>query len=154
MFKHALLACVAISLTSATAAWAQAAPGAECVRQAGAPAWLPCGPDRTLSDAEVSGLLVKDKQVTKLDMTGGSSGRKFFINLHPGGKLELGVVGATNFGRDWKTEGGKLCLRAYQNVWQGQFNCGTFAIADGKLFWVEVADNSKNPITGVSYVAP
>lgn len=138
--------------TLALPAWSQTPPA--CEPAAGAPAWLPCGPDRVLSEADFETYLFKPGQTTQMEMTGGTSGRTFVLQMRPGGKLELSVKGATNFGRDWKLEGNKFCMRAYQGVWNGQFNCGGFEVAQGKLFWLDGSDNSRNPINSVVFSTP
>jgi hypothetical protein len=127
---------------------AQAQPDARC----GA---APCGPDRVLSGDEIQAALTRPGEATQLTLTGGTSGRKFALALRPGGKLDMRREAGMDFGRDWKIEDGRLCLRAYQNVWRGQFNCGTVEAKDGQLFWVETLDGgSRNPIDSVTFARP
>jgi hypothetical protein len=123
-----------------------------CSPPAGAPSWMPCGPDRALDEAEIRGALFRAGEVTTIHLTGGTSGRKFVLALQPDGKLDMGVAGGANFGRDWKLEGGKLCLRAWQNVWRGQFNCGAVELKESRLSWVE--PDSRNPIDEVKFGKP
>jgi hypothetical protein len=117
--------------------------------------WPPCGADRVLNEAEIRAHLFKPGEVTRIQMTGGTSGRKFQLGLRPDAKLDLSREGGPNFGRDWKLEGDRLCLRAYQNVWGGQFNCGAVELKDGKVLWVEtMGDGSRNPLDAVEFVKP
>ena len=65
------------------ASWAQSAAdvptpvaasaSAPCVAPSGAPQWLPCGPDRILTEEEAKAHFVKEGQVTKVLLTGGQS---------------------------------------------------------------------------------
>jgi hypothetical protein len=144
------LAIFAMSCLFALAASAQGTPAPAC-----APGWPPCGADRVLSEDEIRAHLFKAGEVTQMQMKGGTSGRLFKLGFRAEGKLDMAVGNGTNFGRDWKLEGGKLCLRAYQNVWNGQFNCGDVEVKEGKVFWVEVlGDGSRNLIESVSFVRP
>ena len=115
--------------------------------------WPPCGPDRVLDAQEIGRHLLRAGEGTRIEMTGGTSGRRFVLLLRPDGKLDLSAASG-NVGRDWKLEDGKLCLRAYQNVWGGQFNCGTVQVQGGTAFWVEPAGGSRNRIDKVSFVEP
>lgn len=123
---------------------AQACPGA----------WPPCGADRVFAAQELAQRLLHPAEVTRIDMTGGTSGRKFVLLLRPEGKLEMTMGGGGNFGRDWKLEDNKLCLRAYRNVWGGQFNCGVLEVQGGAASWHEAVDGSRNRIDAVSFVQP
>lgn len=42
--------------------------------------WTPCGPDRTLSGAEIEENLFRKDMTTRWEMTGGTSGRKFLLH--------------------------------------------------------------------------
>ena len=77
LFALAAVCAASTAVAQASPPAAPAAP-AECVRAA---PWHPCGPDRALSETELAGWRVKAGQTTKIEFTGGMSGRKFFINL-------------------------------------------------------------------------
>lgn len=136
-------------------AFAQTPPAAgNCLQPASTAAWFACAPDRALSQEEITQHLLRPNQTMKWELTGGTSGRKFAIAFRPDGKLDMTVNGGANFGRDWKLENGRLCLRAYRNVWNGQFNCGPLELAGGKLYWAETVDGSRNLIDSIGFAAP
>ncbi|GAB3659241.1 hypothetical protein GCM10028813_35260 [Ramlibacter alkalitolerans] len=130
---------------TAPPAAAPAAPAAAC-----ATLWPPCGPDRVLGESEIRTGLIRPGEPTRIDLTGGVSGRKFVLVLRPDSKLDMSAGGGGYFGRDWKLEDGKLCLRLYQNIWRGQYNCGDLEVKDGRLYWLDKIDASRNLITAVS----
>jgi hypothetical protein len=143
---------MALAVALAGAGGAASAQGTEA---ACAPASPVCGPDRVLDEGEITQRLFRPGEATRIEMTGGTSGRKFVLLLRPGSKLDMSTPGGPDFGRDWKLEGGKLCLRAYRNVWNGQFNCGEIQVREGKTLWVEtMGDGSRNVIDAVSFVRP
>lgn len=136
------------------AAAAPAASAAACTPTPGAPAWLPCGPDRTLTEDEVRTLVLKEKEGLAAKMTGtsGTSGKDFFINFYPGGKLETGQVGGRNWGKGWKFEGGKLC-RDYYAPATGR-HCGVFEVSGGSLYLFDDGDAKKSRLSAIEYVKP
>lgn len=121
-----------------------------CERSAGAPDWLPCGPDRVLSAEELRTWLVRPNQPTRMALTGGGSGRKFNLVMHPDSRLDMRVGNGTNFGREWKLVENKLCLRIYGG-WKGEFNCGPIELKDGRAWWLDPDDNSRNPIDALAF---
>lgn len=138
--------------TKDTTATAPAATA--CEPRPGAPAWLPCGPDRTLTEDEVRTLLLKEKDGVAAKMTGtsGTSGKDFFINFYPGGKLETGQVGGRNWGKGWKFEGGKLC-RDYYAPATGR-HCGVFEVSGGSLYLFDDGDAKKSRLSLIEYAKP
>lgn len=134
---------------AASAAWSFAlAQGAPCERNPSSPAWLPCGPDRVLTAEDLKQFVLKPDAVTRMQVKGGTSGRQFFANFHPDGKMEAGMSGGANIGRTWTFEGDKVC-RNYSQVYRGP-QCGTFELRDGTLFLVD-ADASRNPVTDMKF---
>jgi len=127
-----------------------AAAAAPCVAPAGAPQWLPCGPDRILTESEARAHFFKEGQVTKLLLTGGQSGRKFFANFKPGGKLDSGLEGGTNNGKSWKFVDGRLCRDYYRF---SAVHCSAFEVAGGALYFVN-PDGSKDSVTSVEFAQP
>ena len=128
---------------------ATAAPAA-CDTRPGAPPWLPCGPDRVLTMAEVQALLIKPDTVTQIVMTGARTGYQFFLHFKPGGRLDAGRVGATNFGKSWRFEGDKLC-RDYYRI--QDVHCGTFELQGNALYMLD-DDGNKNPVHSVVFAKP
>ena len=143
------LAVLAQSASETPASPAAAAAPAPCVAPAGAPQWLPCGPDRVLTEAEARAHFFKDGQVTKMLLTGGTSGRKFYANFKPGGKLDAGLEGGTNNGKSWKFVDGRLCRDYYRF---SVIHCSVFEVAGGALYLVQ--DGSKDPVTSVEFAQP
>lgn len=144
-----------LALGAAGAAHAQApAPAPQGDAAACAGAWPVCGPNRVLDEAEIRNSLFRSGQATRIDMTGGTSGRAFVMVLKPDSRLDVTSSGTGNFGREWTLDNGKLCLRLSQNLWQGQFNCGHLEIREGKLYWRDNMDASDNLITAVSFSRP
>ena len=123
---------------------------APCEAAAGAAAWVPCGPDRKLSEAEAKSHFFKDGQVTKILMTGGKSGKKFFANFKPGGKLDSGFEGGTNIGKSWRFQDGRLC-RDYYRI--SDVHCGVFEVSGAALYLVD-DDGSRSPVTSVQFAQP
>lgn len=142
------------------ASWAQSAAdvptpvaasaSAPCVAPSGAPQWLPCGPDRILTEEEAKAHFVKEGQVTKVLLTGGQSGRKFFANFKPGGKLDAGLEGGTNNGKSWKFVDGRLCRDYYRF---SVVHCSALEVADGKLYFLNL-DGTRDTITSVEFAQP
>jgi hypothetical protein len=120
-----------------------------CSAFAQAPAWLPPGPDRVLTEAELLEVFIRPGRKTRIVMTGGATGRKYEIELQPSGELQLAIAGGANIGRDWKVDTGALCLRAYQNQWAGVWNCGSMELQDGRLYWIDEHGNQRNVIDDV-----
>lgn len=125
----------------------------QCGQRAGA-SWVPCGPNRTLGEAEARNLVLKEKDglMVKIFGTSGTSGKKFFINIAPGGKLESGLLGGRNVGKSWKFEDGKLCRSYYAPV--SDVHCGVFEVADGNLYLLDAGDVKKSLIDSIEYVKP
>jgi hypothetical protein len=151
----------AVALFSPIAALAQigteqAASGTtsdSCVQRPDA-TWVPCGPNRTLSEAEVRTLILREKDglTAKVFGTSGTSGKQFFINIAPGGKLESGLLGGRNVGKSWKFDGGKLCRSYYAPV--SDVHCGVFEVADGNLYLLDIGDVKKSLINRIEYANP
>lgn len=139
---------------AATSSAATPSPAAVCEARAGAPAWVPCGPDRTLTEDEVRNLVLKEKDGTVVKITGtsGTSGKNFFINLLPGGKLESGLVGGRNWGKSWKFEGGKLCRDYYAP--STDRHCGVFEVSGGNLYLFDAGDVKKSHLMAIEYAKP
>lgn len=123
----------------------------ECTVRAGAPEWLPCGANRTLSEADVKAFIVKEGMVAKVSVTGGQSGTKFFNHFLPGGKFEGGMQGGRNIGKSWVQEGNRLCRAFYAPISATQ--CVTFELADAGLLLVD-HDGSKSPVTAIEFSKP
>ena len=122
-----------------------------CPVQPGVPAWMPCGIDRTLEDAELRAVFLRPGRPTRITMTGGGPARQQYeFDLLPDGKLSMKVGDGSNIGRDWKLDTGALCLRAYQNVWAGAWNCGSVFLQQGRLYWQDEHGGLRNVITQVS----
>jgi len=122
-----------------------------CQPAPGAPEWMPCGIDRTLLEEELRSVLLKAGRTTRLAILGGGPSRpRYNIELQPDGKLELKIGEGSNIGRDWKVDTGALCMRAYQNLWAGAWNCGTVFLQQGKLYWQDEHGNFRNQILQVS----
>ena len=142
------------------ASWAQSAAdvstpvaasaSAPCVAPSGAPQWLPCGTDRILTEEEAKAHFVKEGQVTKVLLTGGQSGRKFFANFKPGGKLDSGLEGGMNNGKSWKFVDGSLCRDYYRF---SVVHCSALEVADGKLYFLNL-DGTRDTITSVEFAQP
>lgn len=143
------LALHAQTATEPPALTAASAP-APCAAAAGAPQWLPCGPDRVLTEAEAKAHFFKEGQVTKVLIVGGKSGRKFFAHFKPGGKLDSGLEGGTNNGKSWKFVDGRLCRDYYRF---SDVHCSTFEVADGKLYFRN-PDETRDVITSVDFAQP
>jgi hypothetical protein len=133
----------------AAAAAPAPAPTAECERPAGAPSWLPCGPDRVLNEADLKQYILKDGWTTRTQVKGGDSGKMYFMNLLPDGGMEAGMLGGQNIGKSWTLQGGKMC-RNYYRVFTGP-QCNTFELKAGVLYLVD-ADSSRNPLTAMEFV--
>ena len=115
----------------------------------------PTGADRMLDEAETKAALVKPGEVTRIGMTGGTSGRKFTMLLKPDGALDMRVGTGQNFGRDWKIEGNKFCIRAYAGAPNANTPiCGGLELKDGKVYWVEDRDGSRNPFDAIAFEKP
>lgn len=99
-------------------------------------------------------LVLKENEglATKITGTSGTSGKDFFINFYPGGKLETGQVGGRNWGKSWKFEGGKLCRDYYAPV-TGR-HCGLFEVSGGSLYLFDDGDVKKSRLSAVEYVKP
>lgn len=128
---------------------ASPAPAA-CEARAGAPQWLPCGPDRVLTEAEIKSMLIKDDAVTKMLVTSGKSGKRFFVHFRPGGKLESGPEGGANFGKSWKFNGNQVC-RDYYRI--AQVDCGTFEL-QGTTLYLSDDDGSRSPVNTLEFAKP
>jgi hypothetical protein len=102
-----------------------------CEAKPGASAWLPCGPDRVLGEADIKAYVIKEGFATKMIIKGGASGNAFFANFFPGGKFEAGKEGSTNIGKGWSMNGNKVCRAYYRPIND---------------------DNSANPITSMELV--
>lgn len=155
--KNLPAACLAgLLLLVPVAGLAQSAPAAPgpaataCEPAAGAAAWVPCGPDRKLSEAEAKAHFFKDGQVTRMLLTGGKSGKKFFAHFKPGGKLDSGLEGGTNIGKSWKFQDGRLC-RDYYRI--SDVHCGVFEVSGAALYLVD-DDGSRSPVTSVQFAQP
>ena len=122
-----------------------------CAVRAGAPEWMPCGANRTLSDADLKAHIVKDGMIAKLSVTGGQSGTKFFNHFLPGGKFEGGMQGGRNIGKSWVQEGNRLC-RAFDAPISAT-QCVTFELTDAGLLLVD-HDGSKSPVTSIEFSKP
>ena len=152
--------CGAILLAACLAPWsaiaqdakepAPSAPAAACEARPGAPQWLPCGPDRVLSEAEVRAHIVKDGMVTKIVGTSAKSGKRYFINIKPGGKLDTGLEGGVNIGKSWKFSNGKLCRDYYRIT---DVHCGVFELAGTALYLVDDGD-PRSPINSIEFTQP
>lgn len=129
------------------------ASASPCEARPGAPAWLPCGPDRTLSEEEVRKLILKEHEsvVAKVFTTSGSSGKKFFAHFKPGGKLDAGPLGSHNVGKSWKFEGGKLCRDYYAG---NDRHCGVFELSGMNLYFGDPSATTKNVVTAIEYSKP
>ena len=126
------------------------AQGLVCPPQPGVPAWMPCGIDRTLEEAELRSVLLRPGQPTRITMVGGGPARpRYEFDLLPDGKLAMKIGEGSNIGRDWKVDTGALCLRAYQNVWAGAWNCGTVFLQQGRLYWQDEHGGHRNVIVQV-----
>ena len=125
-----------------------------CVKQADAPEWFPCGPDRVLSEIDLNTYLFKPALATKMLMTpiaGKYAGKNLRLVFHPDGKFEAGIVNANgsfgNIGKQWKLEGDNLC-RTYTT---GDNQCNKFEISAGKVYWVTSA---KHPVDSIEFFKP
>lgn len=125
-----------------------------CTRAPSAPDWLPCGPDRILSEADLKAYIFKPNQAVKMLVTGVPSGRKFRVDFYPGGKFEAGLTGGPNIGKEWKLDGAKLC-RAYYGAQfgNGRFDCGPFELAENVLYLVD-GEGNKSPVTSLEFKQP
>ena len=145
--RHSVLVMLS-TLFACSGAFAQAP---DCQRPAGVPAWMPCGPDRILSEQELRAVLLDPSRPTRVAMTGGGPARRqYALELLPGGKLALQVGDGANIGRDWKVDTGSLCLRAYQSLWAGAWNCGEVFVQEGGLYWLDEHGGFRNVIVQVS----
>ena len=126
-----------------------AAP-ASCEARAGAPQWLPCGPDRVFSEAEVKSQLIKEDAITKMVVTSGKSGKRFFVHFKPGGKLDSGPEGGTNFGKSWKFKGNQVCRDYYRIT---QVDCGVFELQGTTLYLVD-DDGARSPVNAFEFAKP
>ena len=152
--KH-LLGLLLVASLAPTAALAQdapkdPAPAAACEARTGAPQWLPCGPDRVFTEAEVKSLLIKEDAITKMVVTSGKSGKRFFIHFKPGGKLDSGPDGGTNFGKSWKFKGNQVC-RDYYRI--AQVDCGVFELQGSTLYLVD-DDGARSPVNALEFAKP
>jgi hypothetical protein len=120
-----------------------------CERSPNAPQWLPCGPDRILNESDLKTYVVKDGLVTKMLITGGTSGKAYFVNFHPDGKLESGYKGAADIGKSWTLNGGNIC-RTYYTVYRGP-QCGPFELKGGTLYLVD-PDQVRSAVTAVEFI--
>ena len=155
----AINAQVASDAAVAPAAVAAAAPASgpvtgACEARPGSPPWVPCGADRTLSEAEVRALILKEPEglVTKIAVTSGTSGKKYFIHFRPGGKLDSGLEGGRNVGKSWKFENGRLC-RDYYAPATG-VHCGVFEVSGGVLYLEDLGDARKSAVTAMEHAKP
>ena len=113
------------------------------------------GPDRTLDAQDVKSALTRSGEVTRIAMTGGTSGRKFTMLLKPDNRLNMNIGGGRDFGRDWKIDGAKFCLRVYDGTPnQNDFKCGTIDLKEARLFWVEDSDSSRNALDSITFEKP
>jgi len=126
------------------------APAAACEARTGAPQWLPCGPDRVFTEAEVKSLLIKEDAITKMVVTSGKSGKRFFIHFKPGGKLDSGPDGGTNFGKSWKFKGNQVCRDYYRIT---QVDCGVFELQGSTLYLVD-DDGARSPVNALEFAKP
>ena len=145
-----LATCLAPLVASAQDAVKDNAAAAACEARPGLPQWLPCGPDRVLGEAEARALLFKDGMVTKLVYTSGKSGKKFFANFKPGGKLDSGPEGGHNVGKSWKFKGDQVCRDYYQN---SVVHCGAFELQGTSLYLVG-DDGNRSLVNSVEFAQP
>ena len=142
------------TLLVAQAALAQLQPQAgslptpACEKAAGAPDWLPCGPDRVLNGAELKQYIVKDGSITRMKIKGGDSGRMFFINFQSDGNMEAGLLDGPNIGKSWALQGEKVC-RNYYRFFNGP-QCSSYELKAGILYQID-ADGSRNPVTAMEF---
>ena len=143
-----------VASLSQIAALAQDAPKdpapVSCEARAGAPQWLPCGPDRVFSEAEVKSQLIKEDAISKMVVTSGKSGKRFFVHFKPAGKLDSGPEGGTNFGKSWKFKGNQVCRDYYRIT---DVHCGVFELAGTALFLVDDGD-PRSPINSIEFTQP
>jgi hypothetical protein len=120
-----------------------------CERPSNSPSWLPCGPDRVLTEEDLNTYLFKADRTTKMLVTGVPSGRKLRADFYPKGKFEGGIVGGSNIGKAWKFEGAKVCRSYYgHHFGDGKFNCGNFELKAGILYLIDDEGN-KSPVTSM-----
>jgi hypothetical protein len=139
----------AFAQTPPTDANTAAPPAAACDRSASAPQWLPCGPDRMLSESDLKTYVIKEGMVTKMVLISGTNGKPFYATFHPDGKLESGFVGGGDFGKSWTMEGNKIC-RSYYQFFRGP-QCGPFELKEGKLYMVD-PDQRYHSVTSIEFV--
>jgi hypothetical protein len=139
----------AIAQAADVSAAAKSGSSSSCERPATAPAWLPCGPDRILSEADLRKYVVRSEWTTHTQIKGADSGKLYFLNLMADGTMEGGLVGGQNIGKSWSQQGEKIC-RTYTRFYNGP-RCATFELKSGVLYLVDV-DNSRNPITSIEFV--
>ena len=143
-----------VASLSQIAALAQDAPKdpapVSCEARAGAPQWLPCGPDRVFSEAEVKSQLIKEDAISKMVVTSGKSGKRFFVHFKPAGKLDSGPEGGTNFGKSWKFKGNQVCRDYYRIT---QVDCGVFELQGSTLYLVD-DDGARSPVNALEFAKP
>ena len=75
-------------------------------------------------------LLIKEDAITKMVVTSGKIRQAVFIHFKPGGKLDSGPDGGTNFGKSWKFKGNQVCRDYYRIT---QVDCGVFELQGSTL---------------------